>query len=280
MAIQSDETLVTKGDLKTLYTDKILPYLGGNMMMQTGVSDYYSEDEKVVGVWIDGKPVYQLTVVGTIPTTSTQGSQGDKYIALPSGVRVDKQIDLFGWMEASYGILPGHIYGGGVGYVSGAVITDNIGSNSNTILIRNTMPSFNNKPFWVTVKYTKVTDTASSALTAPGCYDLNRPDLWPENKEIFFGNGLYGQRFTGTFTSAAETRMLTHIYNYPIHLINYGGYVDYDNNGDSMMLGYHQDDTNFVCALYTHASDGLYLFTKSPNARTNAPYDIWVTYTK
>ena len=31
MAIQNDNTLVTKGDLKELYTDKIAPYLGGGI---------------------------------------------------------------------------------------------------------------------------------------------------------------------------------------------------------------------------------------------------------
>ena len=37
MAIQNDNTLVTKGDLKELYTDKIAPYLGG------GISYYHTD---------------------------------------------------------------------------------------------------------------------------------------------------------------------------------------------------------------------------------------------
>ena len=62
MAIQDDNTILSKGDLKA-YHQKILPYLGGNMMMSTNVSDHYSTDEKVVGVWTDGKPLYQKTIV-------------------------------------------------------------------------------------------------------------------------------------------------------------------------------------------------------------------------
>lgn len=50
MAIQNDNTLVTKGDLKNLYSNKILPYLGGNFALATNVSDYYSTDEKLVGL--------------------------------------------------------------------------------------------------------------------------------------------------------------------------------------------------------------------------------------
>ena len=60
MAIQNDNTILCKGDLKA-YHEKILPYLGGNFMLGTNVSDYYSTDEKIVGVWTNGKPIYKKT---------------------------------------------------------------------------------------------------------------------------------------------------------------------------------------------------------------------------
>ncbi len=50
MAVQNDNTIVTKGDLKTLFSDKIAPYLGQNLTLRTNVSDYYSTTEKIVGV--------------------------------------------------------------------------------------------------------------------------------------------------------------------------------------------------------------------------------------
>ena len=34
----------------------------------------YSTDEKVVGTWIDGKPLYQKTIIGTMPNCSTEGT--------------------------------------------------------------------------------------------------------------------------------------------------------------------------------------------------------------
>ena len=50
MAVKDDSTLITKGDLKKFY-NKILPYMGGNYVFNTlGTKDYYSEDEKVIGV--------------------------------------------------------------------------------------------------------------------------------------------------------------------------------------------------------------------------------------
>ena len=60
MAIQNDNTLVTKGDLKELYTDKIAPYLGG------GVS-YYHTDR--TGEELQ-KGCYKMS--GTIPSSTSQ----------------------------------------------------------------------------------------------------------------------------------------------------------------------------------------------------------------
>ena len=269
MAIQSDETLVTKGDLKELYQDKILPYLGGNMMMTTNVSDYYSEDEKVIGIWTNGKPLYQKTFV---------------FSGLTNGKVIQLNIPNFEYLVSIQGTIhtgDNRVFdNGAVDVANGGFVRPQVYDGKIVLSISGYGGDWASGGGTYTLQYTKTTDTADSAATTPGCYDLNRPDLWPENKEIFFGNGLYGQRFAGTLTSAASTRTLSHIYNYPLYLVSYGGYVTYDPGGDTMMLGYSQDDTNYVCALYTHANDGLYLFTKSASARTNAPYDVWVTYTK
>lgn len=47
------------------FADKISPYLGMH-------SDIYSLDEKKVGTWIDGKPVYQKVVyISSLPNNAT-----------------------------------------------------------------------------------------------------------------------------------------------------------------------------------------------------------------
>jgi len=287
MAIQSDETLVTKGDLKELYQDKILPYLGGNAMLATNVGDYYNTDEKIVGVWVNGKPLYQKTVLCHFANSITEGT--DIYERTPIGNNNLDFAYVYDWffdMTTWKVIMNNTAWGCIMDTVSNKSTACNCwasviySNDSYDIRLGTNRHAFEGMSAYVTVRYTKSTDAANSAVATPGCYDLNRPDLWPENKEIFFGNGLYGQKFVGTLTSAASTRILSHIYNYPIYLVSYGGYVTYNQNGDTMMLGYHQDDTNYVCGLYAHANDGLYLFTKSAAARTNAPYNIWVTYTK
>jgi len=280
MAIQSDETLVTKGDLKTLYIDKILPYLGGNMMMQTGVSDYYSTDEKVVGVWIDGKPLYQKTInFGTLPNNTKK--------AVAHGIsNIEKVISIDG---SAYGTTGGIFY---------AFTFPNVGTNNQytyDIAIDITGANIDittqtDRTFLTgiaTIKYTKTTDTASSALTTPGCYDLNRPDLWPENKEIFFGNGLYGQRFTGKITAAGSTWIGTTLLSAEtpaIHIVNWGGSYCYDtNSGAEIPVGStwsNADNYNNGIDNMTINGNALVFGSVSGGTRNNAPYNIWITYTK
>ena len=169
MAIQNDNTVLNKGDLKA-YHEKILPYLGGNMMMQTGVNDYYSTDEKVVGVWIDGKPLYQKTVnFGTLPNNAKK--------AVAHGIsNIEKVISIDG---SAYGTTGGVFY---------AFTFPNVGTNNQytyDIAIDITGANIDittqtDRTFLtgiVTIKYTKTTDTTTTALTTPGCYDSNRPDL-------------------------------------------------------------------------------------------------------
>ena len=48
MAIQNDNTVVTKGDLKALYSNKIAPYLGANLALKTRTGDYYMQDEEIL----------------------------------------------------------------------------------------------------------------------------------------------------------------------------------------------------------------------------------------
>lgn len=55
MALGPDQ--ITAINFKEFYA-RILPYLNG-----AGANDY-STEEKIVGSWIDGKPVYQKTITG------------------------------------------------------------------------------------------------------------------------------------------------------------------------------------------------------------------------
>lgn len=61
MSVQNPERVVTKQDLADFY-GQILPYLGGMpevLANKFSKGDMYSTDEKMIGQWIDGKPLYQ-----------------------------------------------------------------------------------------------------------------------------------------------------------------------------------------------------------------------------
>ena len=63
--VASTDELVTKTDLATFYQG-ILPYLGGMPEIVANKftkSDLYSTDEKIIGQWTDGKPLYQRVIV-------------------------------------------------------------------------------------------------------------------------------------------------------------------------------------------------------------------------
>lgn len=57
----SENKMATKADLQRMY-NKILPYLGGMPEMvanKFSKGDLYSTEERMIGQWIDGKPLYQ-----------------------------------------------------------------------------------------------------------------------------------------------------------------------------------------------------------------------------
>lgn len=65
MSVTNGERLATKQDLADMYQG-ILPYLGGMPEMlanKFSKGDLYSTDEKMIGQWVDGKPVYQKVAI-------------------------------------------------------------------------------------------------------------------------------------------------------------------------------------------------------------------------
>ena len=275
MAIQSDETLVTKGDLKELYQDKILPYLGGNMMMTTNVSDYYSEDEKVVGIWTNGKPLYQKTFV---------------FSGLTNGKIIQLNIPNFEYLVSIQGTVhtgDNRVFdNGAVDVASGGFVRPQVYDGKIVLSISGFGSDWASGGGTYTLQYTKTTDTADSALTTPGCYDLNRPDLWPTNKEIFFGNGLYGKRFMGTFTTAnVWTDYLVQLDTIDrgktLKIINRGGGIGRRNGDTYMPLG--EQDTLVYDVWYASSLSGQtagFRIRGKDNGTHSCSYDIWVTYTK
>lgn len=114
--------------------------------------DIYSTEEQVVGRWIDGKPIYQKTVLTTAP------SESNKYYAILSNV--DHVI--------SY---KGYLYG--LNYASASYVINQFcipnrdfwvavtNEHKAAIAIVTTLNIHFNKPVVLTIEYTKTTDQAT-----------------------------------------------------------------------------------------------------------------------
>jgi hypothetical protein len=125
--------------------------------------------------------------------------------------------------------------------------------------------------------------SGETALYNGTLYSINRPDKWPENVEINFGSGLYGKRFTGTYTLVAnEDKGIVGSTIGTTKIVSYSGRVGYQTDG-------------FVSIPYTYSVSGsvqhnvrpvfinntFYVYTYKIDAIPNPqPYDIWITYTK
>jgi hypothetical protein len=114
-------------------------------------------------------------------------------------------------------------------------------------------------------------------------YELNRPYLWPINTEIDFGNGLYGFRKVGVASGTAQVNigMLSVAIAGSAKLISQGGYVTPENSTPSYVTAYPIPDfaKGFIIQDNAYGINLIIPVISSGN-RTNAPYDVWVTYTK
>ncbi len=151
MSVPNGEKLATKQDLADMYQG-ILPYLGGMPEMlanKFSKGDLYSTDEKMIGQWIDGKPLYQKTITLTnVAISTTQANVGDiSSLNIDSGVVTQVE----GYKS------DGNVYAG-LGYFACW-----IRKGDNNLGIRatfNTTGTFNT--INVTLQYTKTTDSAIS----------------------------------------------------------------------------------------------------------------------
>lgn len=264
MAIQDDNTVVTKGDLKNLYANKIAPYLGANVQLSIGAGDYYDATERIVGVWL-GKPLYQKIITGTTPSSSRE-------ITISGFSNIDFiYIDKF--------LVSNGTYRTNLSYDG---IWVDIKENGSEIYCKVTDTAlWANKAFTAVICYTKSTDTANSAATTVGCYDPTRPDQWLENTEIYFGNGLYGYRATGAMNMPKQTHSNVNCGVTATKFVNQGGHwtandsYDYpfgctwSGNGSSTIAWIDRSDSNQL----------KLAFWPDTNL-TNATYDVWVLYRK
>lgn len=137
-------------------------------------------------------------------------------------------------------------------------------------------------------------DTATFTLINAGItsnYEVGKPHLWPVSTEVNLGDGLYGRRVTGTINANAFVQSITDIINdnSGIHyqIVSYGGWWSCYGTAVHEQVGGSRtpDGSTHTCSSSITTSPGnqagiVRFHSISSQNRVNAPYDIWVTYTK
>lgn len=260
--------------VKALVANKANVITSGKMLS-------YSTEEQVVGRWIDGKPLYQVT----IETTTGSKINTFKEIDLPTD-DIERISSINGIMTDRYGVyIP----------VSGAFVTNDTSTcvkiaydaSKKVLTIWCSQTDWLNAKICITVTYTKTTDTAESEVFDPVAF-INKPNLWEPGKEYDFGDGVYGQRFTGsvTHTAAHTPQDIVLTSTIPDSLISSGGNWKRGSSKWTLPIGQISavavSDRIYIDLSSTIVIDskrGLLVIFYNNGAQTST-YDIWVKYTK
>lgn len=121
----------------------------------------YSTTEKVVGCWTDGRPVYQKTIETTTPTTTTTGSMVNTMVSTGiSNIRQVVQINAYTVRNNSYFSIPMTIENSN--RLTIGMRTNSASTDPNKLSISNSVAEWSGLPLYVTIQYTKTTDSANS----------------------------------------------------------------------------------------------------------------------
>ncbi len=140
---------------------KFLDYSGlyyYNKKLRKAVLDNYSTTEQRVGTWIDGKPIYKVTIQTTTPTPPSTSSARTTEVNI-SSYNIDKVVNIQGFLLSSYGSsIPLPVIDGET-YSTYTVIKAHCSPSTLTITSNNTSRS--GTTTYVTIYYTKTTDNDS-----------------------------------------------------------------------------------------------------------------------
>ena len=161
MSVQNGERLATKQDLADLYSG-ILPYLGGMpevLANKFSKGDLYDTSEKMIGKWVDNKPLYQKVFdLGTLSASPVT-------IDITS-LNVDSWVNAWGMAS----IYENNTDGGAIFIPTYSDTGFNYNIYFKSSMARNTLvlyytkgnSSYNFRNCKVVFQYTKTTDSADS----------------------------------------------------------------------------------------------------------------------
>lgn len=172
--VTNTDPVVTESKLTEFYED-IKPFLGcPAYVTQEGDAEYYSTDEKVIGRWVDNKPLYKKTYFyqGTLATNS------EIVIADVSGLNIERFVRGYGTSkEPNWGsiALPELEYRISV-------------RENNKLYVSVGSSSMQNAYTYISIEYTKTTDSAVTTVEVkPTHYSTDEQVVgtWIDGKPIY-----------------------------------------------------------------------------------------------
>ena len=224
------------------------------------------------------------TNVASGDTTSTLWGKVKKWFSdLKGGAFLD--INVSGGLAKSDDLAS--IYATGATNTTGSTITAGTYFYLAGVLVRAKANIANGATFTLNTNYEVVTAGALNEISL-----INRPDLWVVGTEYNFGNGLYGQRFSGTFGSpTGSSPRLVYVINTNVSvtkIVSVGGEFTYNTNNNSYVIGatatlMHSDATIQTAPSFVASTslNGLIIQLMTRLTFDALPqYDIWVLYKK
>lgn len=248
MSLTNPKDVIIEERLKDFY-DAIYPYLGGMpevLANKFSRGDIYSTTEKMIGQWSDGKPIYQKTFNVTIPTPSSDGTQAS--VEYNIGASVDTVVSCIGMTKDSTMCLPIPAYREANRWWY-AMVWNNSATTANKLVIRNYYAALGGKTAYVTVQYTKTTDSAIS-IGVDTDYSTTEKIVgtWIDGKYIYQKS--FSFTMSATSTNGTEVDNFIDVGAQVDKFISFqgiattsAGYHDfpsiYTNGGYVRVMGYH-----------------------------------------
>lgn len=222
-----------------------------------GLGDCYSTEERQVGCWCNGKPLYQKTYIFT-----SGSSQGWTVVdASPSNV------DYIQVIECMVGG-----YSAGAAIAASACIFPYASASSIEVYCSS---GYTNKSGTITVQYTKTTDTAGAGIWTPDGAYAEHYSTTEQVIGTWDGKPLY-RRILPQITMNSGGYTYTH--NIGIkYYINFGGHCTVNGTpSQNLPFPFYQNRWNGYCAIQSAYNNSI-VFDATWNNNT---VDCYIDYTK
>ena len=282
MSLTNPKDVVTEQRLHEFYQG-ILPYLGGMpdlLANKFSRGDLYSTDEKIIGQWTDGKPLYQKTIAVTL-TVSEDKVQQSTDIDL-SSLNVDTMIFCSGFVIGQgapdkFIRYSNDVWGSNLEYTFEVFLQ----TLSNLRIVTNRV-TLNGCTAYAIIRYTKTTDSAVS-MGDDTDYSTTEKIVgtWIDGRPV------YQKTFTGTipantFVDDTTTNFaVAELPNVDKVVCSAGSICDnvgYDTILNAMWLS-QGVNSRFARVTYYRSNQTVYLSSNSATCN-GKDFSITVQYTK